>query len=185
MQTFSLLGFVSHLHALERDMHALPRMMVEKAAAMVCAEARRVIGEGYDDWAPLAPETVAEKVRKGYFAPAPLLKTGEMRASIEYTLTSDHTAEVGSNDQVAVWQELGTSKIPPRSFLAGAAKKMEPQIHKLAAKATVALLMGRGLHSAELRELLHLMHILKDAAHQVKENLEPLVTGKSDGESRQ
>jgi hypothetical protein len=60
--------------------------------------------------------------------------------------------------------ELGTSRIPPRSFLAGAAMAMEDKIHKMAARAVVAVMMGKGLASAEMRELIHL---LKHAAHQV------------------
>lgn len=50
----------------------------------------------------------------------PLLRTGGMRDSIE--AAHDHnSAVVGSNDEVALWQELGTASalypIPPRSFL--------------------------------------------------------------------
>jgi hypothetical protein len=64
---------------------------------------------------------------------SPLLETGEMRASIEW---NSHGLEghVGSNSDKAVWQELGTSRIPPRSFLVGAAVHMEEQIHKMAAR---------------------------------------------------
>jgi len=35
--------------------------------------------------------------------------------------------------------------------------KMEDKIHKMAAKAVMAVLMGRGLASSEMRELLHLV----------------------------
>jgi hypothetical protein len=45
-----------------------------------------------------------------------------------------------------VWQELGTSKIPPRSFLVGAAVHMEEKIHKMAARAVMAVMRGEGLH---------------------------------------
>jgi hypothetical protein len=41
---------------------------------------------------------------------------------------------------------------------------MEDKIHKMAARAVVAVMMGKGLASAEMRELIHL---LKHAAHQV------------------
>ena len=44
-----------------------------------------------------------------------------MRDSIEHKVISDKEAEIGSNSDIAVIQELGTSTIPARSFLAGAA----------------------------------------------------------------
>jgi len=60
--------------------------------------------------------------------------------------------------------ELGTSKIPPRSFLVGAAHAMEDKIYKMAGRAVVAALLGKGLASAEMRELLHLLHHVGHAA---------------------
>jgi len=82
---------------------------------------------------------------------------------------------VGSDNPKALWHELGTSKIPPRSFLVGAAIRMEPEIHAMAAKAAVAVMMGEGLHSAEMRELLHL---LKHVAHEVKETVTEMTKGR-------
>jgi hypothetical protein len=49
----------------------------------------------------------------------------------------------------------------------------------MAARAVVAVLEGRGLHSSEMAELIHL---LQHAAHSVKENIvDPLLFG-DDGE---
>ncbi len=62
-----------------------------------------------------------------------------------------------------MWQELGTSRIPPRSFLVGAAVEMGPKIEKMAARAVMSVLRGGGLYSAEMRELIHL---LREAGHQ-------------------
>jgi hypothetical protein len=76
---FTILGFVAHLKAIEHDMHELGPAIVAKACKMVCDEAKRVIGEGYDDWAPLKPETLARKMMA-----TPPLETGELRASIEW-----------------------------------------------------------------------------------------------------
>jgi hypothetical protein len=84
---------------------------------MVCAEAKRVIGEGYPEWPALSPETLARKMGDG-----PLLETGELRASIEWNAEGKE-GHVGSNNDKAVWQELGTARIPPRSFLMGAAMR--------------------------------------------------------------
>jgi HK97 gp10 family phage protein len=60
-------------------------------------------------------------VQLGYSANDPLLRTGEMRESIEYNMDADgREAYVGTNNEKAVFNEFGTSKIPPRSFLGGA-----------------------------------------------------------------
>jgi hypothetical protein len=69
-----------------------------------------------------------------------LLETELMHDSIEYTvIKSDHEAEIGSNLDRAVFQELGTSKVPPRSFLGMAA------VHK---EAEVVKILGKGVHAA-------------------------------------
>src|SRR5882762_9414878 len=137
-QTFSLLGFVAHLATVERDMHVAGHAIVAKACEMVCAEAKRVIGEGYDYWPALQPATLARKMMN-----TPLLETGELRASIEWNAEGNE-GYVGSNNDKAVWHELGTARIPPRSFLMGAAMAMEDKIHKMAARAVMAVLAGKG-----------------------------------------
>lgn len=48
---------------------------------------------------------------------APWLRTGELRASVTHQVT-EQAALIGSADPVAVYQELGTSALPPRPFLA-------------------------------------------------------------------
>jgi hypothetical protein len=171
VQTFTLLGFVAKLHAIERDMHDLGPGIVARACQMVYEEARRVIGEGYSDWPQLQPATLAHKI-----ANTPLLETGELRASIEWQ-SHGLKGEVGSNLDKAVWHELGTSRIPPRSFLAGAAQHMGPEIEKMAHKAVVAVMLGKGLHSTEMRELLHL---LKHVGHAVKEAVDKALDGPED-----
>src|SRR5258706_4452580 len=165
-QTFSLLGFVAHLATVEKDMHELGPSIVARACEMVCEEAKRVIGEGYEFWPPLKPETLKRKMMA-----TPLLETGELRASIEWN-SQGNIGHVGSNNDKALWHELGTTKIPPRSFLAGAAMTMEDKIHKMAARAVMAVMARRGLHSSELGELIHL---LKHVAHEVKESVKELM----------
>jgi phage gpG-like protein len=165
-QTFSLLGFVAHLATVERDMKEAEHAAVARACELICAEAKRVIGEGYDFWPALKPETLARKMMN-----TPLLETGELRASIEWN-AEGNLGHVGSNNDKAIWHELGTVKIPPRSFLAGAAMAMEDKIHKMFARAVLAVMMGKGLHASELGELFHL---LKHVAHQVKEDIEEML----------
>jgi phage gpG-like protein len=96
---------------------------LERAAIIVETEAKRVIGTYDYDWPQLQAKTVARKANGN----TPLLETGEMRDSIEHKV-GEHEAHVGSNNQKAVYQELGTSRIPPRSFLMGAAMHKERQI---------------------------------------------------------
>lgn len=175
-QTFSLIGFVAHLHAMERDLKEVNHAIIVKACQLVAAEARRVLGEGYPEWPALQPETIARKMRGN----TPLLETGELRASIEWN-AEGNKGFVGSNNDKALWHELGTSHIPPRPFLMGAAIRMEPLIHAMAAKATMAVLAGRGLHSAEMRELLHL---LRHVGHAAKEAAETFVEGPEDENGR-
>ena len=67
-------------------------------------------------WEKLAPSTVEDRVRHGYAPDQPLLREGTLRASIEYTIKGNQ-GWVGSNLDIAVFQELGTSRIPPRPFL--------------------------------------------------------------------
>jgi phage gpG-like protein len=172
---YSILGFVAQLKMIEHDMNALGPAIVAKACEMVCEEAKRVIGTYDYGWPQLSPATLAHK-----FFNTPLLETGEMRASIEWN-ASGNEGHVGSNNDKAVWHELGTSRIPPRSFLAGAAMAMEDKIHKMAGRAVVAVLMGKGLASAEMRELLHL---LKHVAHEVKEDVKEMTKDDTEEQRR-
>ena len=89
---------------------------LEKAAQHMEDLSKAAIGSNLYDWPPLAASTIA---RKG--ADTPLLQTGGLRDSIHHSVTSSRTAEVGSDDPKADWAENGTTKAPPRSFLAAPA----------------------------------------------------------------
>lgn len=87
--------------------------------------AQGYIGQELPEWPPLADSTIEEKERLGYTGVVsdtdPLLRTGEMRDSIEAVVTPTATGvklDVGSNDPVALYQEMGTPTIPPRPFIA-------------------------------------------------------------------
>ena len=54
--------------------------------------------------------------RAGEDHATPWLRTGKLHDSIAVT-TGDDWAVVGSSDEVAVYQELGSRSIPPRPFL--------------------------------------------------------------------
>src|SRR5664279_2456979 len=158
---FGLAEFALHLKQIDRDLHEVGPAIVARACEMVAKQAKRAIGKQHELWPPLKPATIARKLRGN----TPLLETGELRDSIEWT-ASGLEGQVGSNNDKAVWHELGTSRIPARSFLASSAISVEEKIHRMAERSVIAVLEGRGLHSAEMRELLHL---LRHAYHNVKE----------------
>jgi len=172
-QTFSLLGFIAHLENVEHNIHEIGPRIIRKACEMVAAQARSAIGQQHEMWPALAPATIEDRVRKGFAANEPLLRTGAMRDSIQWKTSADGLiGMIGSDSPVAVAQELGTAKIPPRSFLVSSAISMEPKIHAMAARAAIAVLEGRSLHSSsEFKELLEILHLLKHVAHDVKETI--------------
>ena len=96
-----------------------PRMEVglDKVGELAATMAVHYLGTYQAGWAPLKPETIASKAT----GDSPLLETGHMRDSISHYVNpfSAFAMEVvvGSTDKKAVWQELGTSRIPPRPFL--------------------------------------------------------------------
>ncbi len=120
--------FAVHLRRIQADVDQAMLVSLRKAAEIVQEEARDEIGTYQGDagsyfasWQTLANSTAREKERLGYAPPDnPLLRTGELRASIQFTIEG-HTAVVGSDDEVAVYQEFGTATIPARSFLGRAA----------------------------------------------------------------
>jgi phage gpG-like protein len=71
---------------------------------------------------------------------SPLLETGDLRDSIERDVQHG-VAYVGSNNPKALWHEFGTSRIPPRPFLEGAANAKHAEIGKLIGQKFHALLI--------------------------------------------
>lgn len=78
-------------------------------------------GGEFEDWKELADSTKRDKERLGYVFNEeynPLFRTGKLRDSISHVVNRvNHKLYVGSTDPVAKYQELGTFRIPPRSFL--------------------------------------------------------------------
>ena len=93
-----------------------------------------------------------------------------MRDSIEFTAPLHEgdavVGYVGSTSKTALYQELGTAHSPPRSFLGQAAMGREHEIHEM---------MARTIYEAELASLEGLWRVLKDIAHEVKEDVEELM----------
>lgn len=148
MSPASFAAFLSRVPAtmLDHNERALKR-----AARLVEREAKASIGEyqaaapPFAAWAPLAASTMEEKTRLGYAPPDnPLLRTGELRDSISHEVDANvHGGEavIGSPSEVAVFQELGTRTIPPRSFLGSAAVRKADEIVDILGKSAVAALV--------------------------------------------
>jgi len=150
MREFHDMGaFAQHLLTLAVAQHEADKNTLERGARMIEARAKAKIGEYQQQvgpfiaWPELAESTKADRAAQGYPEDEPLLRTGEIRDSIGHVLAMDSMeAQIGSNDDKAVWQELGTQHIPPRSFLGGAAAEKAPEICEIAARNVVVALVG-------------------------------------------
>lgn len=139
---FSLLGFISELGLLAIEIKAAEKEALEKGAKIIEDEAKRVIGTYDYGWPELAPATQSTRESLGYDPDEPLLREGTLRDSIEHTIVSDREAVIGSNEDVAVYQELGTATIPARSFLAGAASAKGKECAEILGETVISTVFG-------------------------------------------
>lgn len=137
---FSLISFAGFAAELAVKVDEVQREALKAGAEVIEKEAKRVIGTYDYGWPQLAQSTQTERSRLGYPANEPLLREGNMRDSIEHTIIDAHHAEIGSDSDIAVYQELGTATIPARSFLAGAAVHKEKEIAQEFAKKAFAVM---------------------------------------------
>lgn len=159
-------GLALHLGKIALAQHEVEHRALEKCAKIVERRAKEKIGEYQEQtgpfiaWAPLAESTLyggyanghyfEGKVQLGYAPPDnPLLREGDMRDSVEHMVV-DSAAYVGSNSDIAVYQELGTEKIPPRSFLGGALADELPKVCEIVGTSIVAALVGDGVHGGRM-----------------------------------
>lgn len=140
MATLSLNQFACLLMHMAHTMPRANHHALDMAGQIVEDEARALIGT-YDynrpRWPELAEATKEDRVAQGFPENEPLLRTGELRDSIHHVVAGN-TVHVGSDDDNAVWQELGTVHIPPRTFLKGAVLNTVHQIEHI---------MGRTMHA--------------------------------------
>jgi phage gpG-like protein len=126
---------------------AEPRILIalDKVGELAETLAAAYIGHEQPSWAPLAASTIADKKKKGYAVPAPLLREGDMRDSIHKELLPGLNAVVvGSKEKKALWQEMGTSRgIPPRPFLALGMRNAMPYAAELLGKIAVSMFTGK------------------------------------------
>jgi hypothetical protein len=112
------------------------------------AEAKAAIGTYTFGWKQLAASTQTERAKLGYPPNDPLLREGNLQASIEHETTIEPfgaSGVVGSQDIVATYQEMGTSRgIPARSFLGESLLRSMPLIEVIFGNFTVNLLTFGG-----------------------------------------
>jgi hypothetical protein len=153
----SLAAFGEHLAEIAVLEEVFIKKAVSHCAKLVEKEAKAEIGTYQEQagpfiaWPELAESTKSDRVNQGYPEDEPLLRTGEMRDSIGTTISTDGMeAQIGSNDDKAVWQELGTEHIPPRSFLGGAMVRKLPEIKETLGRAVYSALIGEKVHNGAL-----------------------------------
>lgn len=127
-RTFSSIGqFVSFMSRQVATLPAAQHHALAEGADIVLKEARDYPGHYQKGWDKLQPETIARKAT----GDSPLLESGGLRDSYAAKVSDPHHAAVGSDDEKAVWQELGTSRgIPPRPVLALAGVTKEQEVVK-------------------------------------------------------
>lgn len=150
--TFGAAAMFLEAVALEvKDQHKA----LERAARVVEKEAKSLIGEyqpqagPFAPWAELADATKDDRVRQGFEENEPLLRTGEMRDSIHHVVDYE-SAVIGSDDEKAEWQELGTNRIPPRSFLGGAAVNKADVVANILGDEVVFSLTGQHVYKGSM-----------------------------------
>ena len=122
---------------------------MEASAELVKGNAKAKIGHyqeaagPFSKWAELADATKADRVSRGYPENEPLLRTGELRDSIKSEASAAGFV-VGSDSDIALYQELGTSTIPPRPFLGPALFESAPAVVKALGSAIELTIAGGG-----------------------------------------
>ncbi|WP_182056506.1 hypothetical protein [Pantoea sp. ME81] len=85
----------------------------------------------FEAWSPLAESTKADRVRSGFTEDDPLLRSGELKNSIESEVVG-LAAIVGTKSEIGLWQEVGTDRIPPRPFIGPAyVRKIDPLMESI------------------------------------------------------
>lgn len=130
---------VAELRHVQRGLE-VSAVIIEKTAKGEIGEYQDAIGP-FQDWAPLADSTEAEKARLGYPVDAPLLRTGDMRDSIKHEV-GEFEAIIGSTDPKMVYHEFGTTKMPPRPVIGPALFRNLEKVQELIGNAAVSGFVG-------------------------------------------
>jgi hypothetical protein len=143
-KVLSLLGAAELFSTLGLEVEHHNHRALDKVGQVVTQEVYRVIGTYDYGWPTLAESTQSDRESHGFPADEPLKRTGAMRDSVWYKVGHKEVT-IGTDNQIAVWQELGTSRIPPRPFLQGAAQHKMPETLEIIGRATIAGLSGEAV----------------------------------------
>ena len=120
-------AFTKHLDQVTKQYSQRERKALEVIGDAVERKSKENIGHlqqgagGFKPWEPLAESTKKDKERQGYVYNSdynPLYRTGDLRESIHHVVNlGEHKVVIGSDSEIAAYQELGTQHIPARSFL--------------------------------------------------------------------
>lgn len=151
MKEFTSIGqMMAHLAAMAAAETLALHNGLKKCAVAIEATAKGEIGHYQGEalpfaaWDELKDGTKADRVAHGFTENDPLLRTGALRDSISRQIDG-LTAVIGSTSDIMVYQELGTSRIPPRAVLGPAAIRNKELILKTLGHAAVdGLLYGAG-----------------------------------------
>lgn len=150
----SLAEFSTHLVQLAAAEALALHRGLDKAAVLIENSAKAEIGMyqpavgPFPEWAPLADSTEEEKARLGYPLDAPLLRTGDLRESIQHE-TVAFEAIIGSTSPIMAYQEFGTEKIPPRPVIGPAAFMNQEEIQAIVGSAAISGIIGEDvIHSS-------------------------------------
>ncbi|MDA8256526.1 MAG: hypothetical protein M0Z99_12950 [Betaproteobacteria bacterium] len=125
--------------------------VIEKAAKDQIGHYQAAIGP-FPEWQELSASTKQDRISQGYSENEPLLRAGDLRDSITHEV-SGLEAVIGSDSDIASYQELGTSTIPPRPFLGPAAIKSRKRVEEILGAAVVgAMLYGDAGYSVRLAD---------------------------------
>lgn len=170
MKEFDLAGFAMHLARLPAIVLMEQHEGLEHAARVVEKAAKAKMGEyqgaagPFVGWAELADETKDQRVNQGYPENEPELRSGILRDSIEHQ-SGDTEAHIGVPDkmvqhpyhpkpenigEIAEAQELGTSTMPPRSFLGGAGVQKADEVVEILGSFVVGALVGDRVFSKKI-----------------------------------
>lgn len=152
--TLSLLDMVTELAAAEVAIHVNARKALERVAVKVENTAKAEFGHyqpetgPFPAWAELAESTKEERARLGYSENDPLLRTGDLRDSIEHEV-AELEAVIGTGSDIAEYHEFGTSKMPPRPFMGPALVRNHDTIIDELGGAVVRGMIGKDvIHNA-------------------------------------
>ncbi len=159
MAVLSLLELAAKLTAAQHAVEAVTPEIIRAACIILKEQAQSEIGVPGWGWPPLAPDTLA---RKG--VNTPLLEEGDLQESIAWN-SSGTEGYVGTDNFTGPLHEFGTSKMPPRPFLATALSMKEADIVAMARRALAAAVAGGTDPLGEL------FHLLREAGHLARETI--------------